>query len=106
MSLEKFIDERIKKAIAEGGFIDLPGSGRPIDLRAYFETPEDLRMCFSILKQGNFVPEEVELLKEIEGLRNERAACPEEGRRAELNKAINEKVLLFRTLMERRPGAR
>ena len=106
MSLEKFIDEQIKKAIAEGDFINLPGSGKPIDLRAYFETPEDLRMCFSILKQGNFVPEEVELLKEIEGLRNERAACAEEGRRAELNKAINEKMLIFRTLMERRPDAR
>ena len=106
MSLEKFIDEQIKKAIAEGDFINLPGSGKPINLRAYFETPEDLRMCFSILKQGNFVPGEVELLKEIEGLRNERVACPEEGRRAQLNKAINEKMLIFRTLMERRPGAR
>jgi len=106
VSLEKFIDEQIKKAIAEGEFINLPGSGKPIDLRDYFDTPEDLRMCFSILKQGNFVPEEVELLKEIEGLRNERATRPDEGRRAQLNKAINEKMLIFRTLMERRPGAK
>ena len=106
MSLEKFIDEQIRKAIAEGDFINLPGSGKPIDLRAYFETPEDLRMCFSILKQANFVPEEVGLLKEIESLRNERSACTEEGRRGQLSKAINERILIFRTLMERRPRVR
>lgn len=102
MSLEKFIDDQIKKAIAEGDFINLPGSGKPIDLRPYFETPEDLRMCYSILKQGNFVPEEVGLLREIEGLRNERASSPDKDERSRLNKVINGKVLIFRTMLERR----
>jgi hypothetical protein len=102
MSLEKFIDEQIKKAIAEGEFVNLPGSGKPIDLRPYFETPEDLRMCYSILKQGNFVPEEVELLRELEALRERRKATTDEDERALLSKAINEKTLIFRTALERR----
>lgn len=102
MSLEKFIDDQIKKAIAEGDFINLPGSGKPVDLRAYFETPEDLRMCYSILKQGNFVPEEVGLLREIEELRDQRKASVDENERSLLSKAINAKMLIFRTALERR----
>lgn len=101
MSLEKFIDDQIKKAIAEGEFVNLPGSGQPIDLRPYFETPEDLRMCYSILRQANFVPEEVELLREVEALRNRRQAAADENERSRLNKAINEKMLIFRTSLER-----
>jgi len=43
--IEKFIDEQIRRAIEAGQFDDLPGRGKPLDLRAYFETPEDLRMA-------------------------------------------------------------
>lgn len=102
MSLEKFIDEQIKKAIAEGDFANLPGSGEPIDLHAYFETPEDLRRCYSILKSGNFVPEEVEVFKEIEGLTGELDACLDEDQKARLIRTINEKRLGLRLLLERR----
>jgi hypothetical protein len=105
MSLEKFIDDQIKKAIAEGDFIDLPGRGKPVDLRAYFATPEDLRMCYSILKQANFVPEEVGLLQEIEELRDRRKAAGDEMEKATLTKVINEKTLVFRTALERRRRA-
>lgn len=102
MSLEKFIDEQIKKAIASGDFVNLPGSGQPLDLRAYFETPEDLRMCYSILKSGNFVPDEVELFKTIGHLTSERDACLDEEQKARLNKTINETRLVLRLLLERR----
>jgi len=102
MSLEKFIDDQIRKAIAEGEFVNLPGRGKPVDLRPYFETPEDLRMCYSILKQGNFVPEEVALLREIEELKDQRKVSADEDERALLTKAINEKTLIFRTALERR----
>ena len=59
-------------------------------------------MCYSILKQANFVPEEVELLREVEMLRNQRQATADEDERSRLTKAINEKVLIFRTSLERR----
>jgi len=102
MSLEKFIDDRIKQAISEGEFDNLPGRGKPVDLRSYVETPEDLRMCYSILKQGNFVPEEVALLQEIEELKDQRKASADETERARLTKTINERTLIFRTALERR----
>lgn len=44
--------------------------GKPLDFgNGYLETPEDLRMGFKMLKDGGYVPPEVELMQEIEALR-------------------------------------
>lgn len=101
MSIEKFVEEQIKKAVAEGEFNNLPGKGQPLDLSAYFNTPEDLRICYSILKNSNFVPEEVQMLKDIEALKEEHAACTDEDRKQQLMKTITEKVLTFKLAMEK-----
>jgi Domain of unknown function (DUF1992) len=69
MSCNRNADEKIKEAIAKGEFDNLPGKGKPLDLDAYFATPEHLRMGYSILKSAGIIPEEVELLKQIEGLK-------------------------------------
>lgn len=63
--MSKFIDEQIGKAIEAGDFDNLEGHGKPLDMDAYFNTPEDLRMGYSVLKSSRFVPEEIERLKEI-----------------------------------------
>ena len=102
VSLESVIEEQIRKAMAEGEFDDLPGKGEPLDLKGYFETPESLRMCYSILKNANIVPEEVELLKEIEALKARLGPSRDETERAAINRAIAEKTLTFNTLMDTR----
>lgn len=102
MSIEKFIDEQIKRAIAAGEFDNLPGKGKPIDLSAYFETPEDLRMAYSILKSNNFVPEEVEMLREIEALKKRLEASADEEQKITLKKEITEKSYTFNMLIEKR----
>ena len=106
MSIEKFVEEQIRKAMAEGEFDNLPGRGKPIDLEAYFRTPEDLRMAYSMLKNSNFVPAEVQLLKDIEALREQLATCADADKRNQLNKAIKEKTLNFTVLMEKHRRAR
>lgn len=105
MSTEKFVEEQVRKAIEAGEFDNLPGKGKPIDLRAYFETPEDLRMAYSILKSNNFVPEEVELLREIDVLRKRLESCSDEGQKNRLNKEITDRSLAFRMLLDK-PGRR
>ena len=102
MSIEKFIDERIKQAMDAGEFDNLAGKGKPIDLRAYFETPEDLRLAYSILKSSNFVPEEVELLREIDGLKKRFEACADEEQRGRLKKEIKDKTYALNMLLEKR----
>ena len=102
MSIEKFVEEQVRRAIEAGEFDNLPGKGKPLDLRAYFETPEDLRMSYSILKSNNFVPEEVELLKEIDALKKRLESSSDEQRNTKLKKEITEKTFAFRILIEKR----
>ena len=66
MSFQKNVDKKIEEAIARGEFDNLPGKGKPLDLDAYFATPEHLRMGYAILKSAAVIPEEMELLKQIE----------------------------------------
>jgi hypothetical protein len=101
MSIERFVEDQIRKAMAEGEFDNLPGKGKPIDLDAYFQTPEHLRVCYSILKNGQFIPEEVQMLKEIEALREREANCSDQEQKNQLAKTIREKVLSFNLTMER-----
>jgi hypothetical protein len=95
------IEELIKHAIAQGEFDNLPGKGQPLDLSAYFEAPEDLRMGYGMLKGAGFVPEEAQLLKDIAALREELRTCTDEPRRKDLSKSIQEKNLTYSLLMER-----
>jgi hypothetical protein len=101
MSIEKFVEDQIKKAMAEGEFDNLSGKGQPIDLDSYFQTPEHLRICYSILKNAQFVPEEVQMLKDIEALREQLAASSDEAQKKQLEKTLRDKVLSFNLSMER-----
>jgi hypothetical protein len=61
----RVVENQIREAIAEGKFDNLAGAGERLDLEEYFSAPEDLRMAYSILKNANCAPAEVELLNEI-----------------------------------------
>lgn len=101
MSLHKLIDEQIRNAIEAGDFDNLEGHGKPLDLDGYFNTPEDLRMGYSVLKSSKFVPEEVERLKEIGELKEKAESCAIPAEKIKLIKIIQEKQLAFDLLMER-----
>ena len=100
--MDKFIDEQIRKAIEAGEFDKLSGKGKPIDLSAYFETPEELRMAYSMLKSNNFVPEEVEILKDINELKKRLSVCSDENEKSKINKELNDKNYAFNMLIEKR----
>lgn len=100
MSLGKFIEEKIKQAIDAGEFDNLRGAGKPLDLNAYFDAPPDVRAGYSLLKSNDFIPEEVELLKEI-GFLRERIKTGDEREKSALEKSLNEKSLALRIMLER-----
>jgi hypothetical protein len=101
MSLGKFIEEQIKKAIEAGEFDNLEGAGKPLDLDSYFAAPEDLRMGYSVLKRNKFVPAEVDMLKEIGELKERVRNCVDEIEKKKLDKILQERTLAFTMLMER-----
>src|SRR5436309_4058039 len=101
MSIESSIEETIRQAIARGEFDNLEGSGKPLDLSDYFNTPEGLRMAYSMLKSNQFVPEEVEMINEIARLKDEIAACSSDDEKAALTRKLNERSLTLDLAMEK-----
>src|SRR4026207_1564292 len=101
MLFQRNADDKIKEAIAKGEFDNLPGKGKPLDLDAYFATPEDLRMGYSILKSADTIPEELELLKQIEGLTKSLDSCPSQIEQRAIQKQLSEKITNFNMRMER-----
>ena len=101
MSLESSIEKMIQKAIAAGEFDNLEGKGKPLDLTGYFNTPEDMRMAYSLLKSNQFVPEEVELINEIAELKKQLGDSLDENERNVLYGKLNEKTLALNVTLER-----
>jgi len=96
----------IKDAQERGEFDNLPGKGKPIDLTAYFDTPEDIRVAQSVLKNAGMTSREVDLLKEIAELKKVLLIVANEKKKQEIKKQIEEKQLNFSLMMERQKRGR
>ena len=103
---DRIVEAIIKDAMERGEFDDLPGKGKPIDLTEYFETPEEIRLAHSILKNAGMTSREVELLKEIAELKQVRAALLDEKKKQEIEKQIQQKQVEFNFMVERQKRER
>ena len=101
MSFDKLVESMIKEAQERGEFDNLPGKGKPIDLTAYFDTPEDVRMAQSVLKNAGMTSREVDLLKEIAELKQALAGVVDEKKKLEIQKEIEKRQIEFSLMMER-----
>jgi hypothetical protein len=106
MSLQKNADEKIEEAIARGEFDNLLGKGKPLHLEAYFAAPEHLRMGYSILKSADVIPEELELLRQIEALKKSLDSPTTPTEEKALRKQLSEKLTNFNMRMEHNRKAR
>jgi len=100
MLFQKNVDQKIEEAIARGDFDNLPGKGKPVDLDAYFATPEHLRMGYSILKNANIIPEEMELLRQIEDLKKSLDSSTNRTQKKALRQQLTEKLTDLNVRME------
>ncbi|HEX5809977.1 MAG TPA: DUF1992 domain-containing protein [Anaerolineales bacterium] len=98
---DKIVEEMIKKAMERGEFDNLPGKGKPVDLTEYFETPEEVRLANSVLKNAGMKPREVELLKEIAELKQIQLALLDETKKGQIQKQIQQKQIEFSLMLER-----
>ncbi|MEK6335279.1 MAG: DnaJ family domain-containing protein [Acidobacteriota bacterium] len=63
---ESLIDQKIREAMEQGEFDDLPGKGQPLDTSENpFEDPE-LRLAHRILRNAGFAPSWIEERKDFE----------------------------------------
>ncbi len=101
---EKITEAKIKEAIAKGELDNLPGKGQPLDLSDYFRTPAQFRIIYDFFKKAGFLPQEVELLKQISHLKENRRSCQNQKKQEELqriDKKISDKTTELNILKER-----
>ena len=57
----RFVEDKIKKAVDEGEFNDLPGTGKPLDFRDDLPgLPPELKIGYKVLKNAGYIPEKGE----------------------------------------------
>lgn len=97
LAMRRLAERRIEDAMREGKFDNLPGAGKPIDLEP-MPADENARLTWwalRILRQNDFVPDEVRLRKRIELLK---AALPRIREERQLETAVMEVNALVRQL--------
>lgn len=93
---------KIREALLNGEFDNLPNKGKPLNLDDMAHIPEELRAGYTILKNAGVLPEEMELKKEIVSLQKLIDSCHEEQERGSLQRKLTCKMLKFDILMEKR----
>ena len=102
MAFNRVAENRIREAMADGKFDNLPRAGQPLDLEEYFSAPEDLRMAYAILKNANCAPAEVELLNEIGRLKEALENAGDNALRQSLHETLAHRQTELAVLLERR----
>src|SRR5689334_21167105 len=103
MPFSRIAESRIQDAIAQGDFENLPGAVKPLNLEEYFSTPEDLRMAFSILKNANCAPAEVEMMKDVSRLERVIAETSDAVTKHELQRTFAHRRIELAIALEHRP---
>ena len=60
------IEQRIQAAMAQGAFDNLPGQGKPLDLKKNPYLEPGLELAYNLLQNNGFAPEWIERDKEIQ----------------------------------------
>lgn len=110
VAFERIAEQRLRQAISDGWLDDLTNRGQPLDLDEYFRTPEDVRLAYSVLKNANCLPEEVELRNEIARLERALATNVSDEDQRRVEREIADRTLRLNLLVERnkrhRPSSR
>ncbi|MDI1471182.1 MAG: DUF1992 domain-containing protein [Thermodesulfovibrio sp.] len=90
---EKIAEEKIREAMEQGLFDDLPNKGKPLKLEDLSWVPEDLRLAYKILKNAGCIPPEMEIRKEIIDLKELLKTIDDDEVRIRKIRELNFKIL-------------
>jgi len=99
--IEKVAERKIKEAMEQGVFEDLPGRGEKIKYEDDRHIPEDLRMAYKILKNANCAPPELALKKEIRQVEDLLNTITDEKEKYQQLKRLNFLVMKLNMMRER-----
>ncbi len=99
---EGLVEQRTRTAMVDGVFDGLPGKGRPLVLDDDSLVPEDMRLAHRVLKNAGYLPEELELRREIAGIHG----MLEQALDGEARACADKRLALLRTRLAARGGER
>jgi len=99
---DKIVEDRIQEAMRNGEFENLPMQGKPINLDYWASLPEGIRAGYMLLKNNGFLPGEVQLLKDINDLREQLANCTNQEAKIVIRKKLDETQIEYNLTMELR----
>ncbi len=94
-------EQRIREALENGEFDDLPGKGRPLPPDDLSLVPPDRRAAYKVLRNAGQLPVEMDLKKEIAALEQAVKKSPPGEERDRLNRKLIERTTFFNILMEK-----
>lgn len=103
--LARMAESKIKDAIDDGVFDDLPGKGKPLELPDDAGVPAELRGAYIALRTAGMLPEEMELRKSMVRLRDLIEEAAEGDDRALLESRLRDTALRYDILIQRRGGS-
>jgi hypothetical protein len=95
-------EQKIREALENGEFDDLPGKGRPLPPDDLALVPPARRAAYKILRNAGQLPVEMDLKKEIAALEQTVRDCAPGEERDRLSRKLTERTTLFNILMEKR----
>jgi hypothetical protein len=101
---DKLVEQKIREAQRAGEFDRLEGAGRPVNLEAYFSTPEEFRAGYAVLKNAGVLPQEAHLRAEVNEVKDRLRACQDSSERERLTRELNELTLKYSLMVERYRG--
>ena len=99
-------ESKIRAAMKRGEFDNLPGHGRPLQLRDDARVPPELRLGYRLLRNADCLPAELEARNEVTRLGTLIAATGDPEERNRLSRRRADAELRYELLMERRAGRR
>ncbi len=94
-------ERKIREAMAEGAFDGSPMKGQPLVFETNPYVPGELRVAYKLLKDAGFLPEEMELRKEILTLRDMLRSIDDDQERYRVTRRLNDRVLRLNLLWKR-----
>jgi hypothetical protein len=103
IAILKLVEKRIKEAEEQGAFDNLPGKYKPLKLEDNTNVPDDLRLAYKILKNAGYLPQELQLRKEIKRMEDLLEHVSDEKEAYKLVKEINLKIMKLNMMGKKSP---
>ncbi|MEH6905945.1 DnaJ family domain-containing protein [Neobacillus drentensis] len=99
----RIVEDKIKEAIKNGEFDNLPGMGKPLNLKDDLPgMSAEMKMGYRMLKNAGYISDQVELRKELVTLNDLISAATDDKEIERLSEKLTCKQLQFEKVMEQR----